>query len=292
MKIPSRILASILGAAILLSLAGCGGKPAEPKEQEGLQGREEDAASRQEEEAPNTDREIPDRIGDLSPRAVAFAFTEALAGQESYLAEMQGVTEAKVLFLNYRQQISGDTMKSGDEVYFTSLSSSALLKTHHEAYRSGDRVAYRDDDSSAPTVTDLRGYDEIYGFTPTEPQLCGFLVTEESLLSAQFLREERADEGDPRLLVYSFTLDGNAGGEALKRQMVKFGGLTETPVFSSVQIEVTMRQDLSPVSTSVRVEYETEMPLLGRIACTQSLRTDYRSVGEPVSLPSDPVWKA
>mgnify|MGYP003571402608 CR=1 FL=1 len=211
-------------------------------------------------------------------------FVEKLSHLDTYRSVSTGETRAKVLFANYVQTISSGVEKSGDTAYFYSDFRSALLNTTHQAYISENMIAYRDDDFSSPDVTDVSNYNKIYGFVPTEELLCGFVINEETLISAELVGKENGE------YTFKIIIDGELAGSYMKTQMKKMGGLYDLPVFSEVICALTVSEDWMPVKTELSSSYTAAFGLLGKVKCNQILTTVYTDVGGQVPIENADFW--
>ena len=57
--------------------------------------------------------------------------------------------------------------------------------------------------------------------------------------------------------------------------MKEFGNLSDYPSFSLVSIDITMKQDFTPISVHVYSEYEITHSFLGKTNCTQEYTVTY-----------------
>ena len=118
-------------------------------------------------------------------------------------------------------------------------------------------------------------YDEylsVYGYLPYGYHIEGFILGEESVLEITKIEDNK----------YHLVIDGEIGSANVKKQMRKFGNLTDYPKFSLVYMDITLNNDFSPVEIHFYAEYETSYQILGSIKCVQDYVVTY-SYGKDIS---------
>lgn len=191
-------------------------------------------------------------------------YLATLNNLSTYTFNETGKTEAKKGIINYTQEITAQTKKlASDEYYYHNQSSSTLVKTDHTANFKGENVKYHDKDEDEKEVS-LKEYRSIYGTTPNDFSLYGFIISKEAIKN---IEREKVDDN------YKFTiqLDGEIAGTNTKIQMKKFGNLSDYPIYSSVEIVLYLQNDFLPIKLELHSVYDISVFLLGSMTCNQNL---------------------
>lgn len=220
---------------------------------------------------------------ELDAYSVAYAFLQKQTELTSYEIRTEGTTVANSA-VSYTQQIENLEIKHGDEYYQAANSSSALVKMVHQSFTKGEMVAYRNAASGEIASATREDYKEIYGITPDDVGLGGYVVNSETLRYAERVEGES--------LTYRFVLDGEKAGINAKKQMKEFGSLKSYPTFSSLELLLTIEEDWTPVSLVTKATYDIEVAVLGKTACTQSITATYSAVNAEVSIPDSEAFNA
>lgn len=229
----------------------------------------------------DTDKK-PSEITDA--KEVAFAFMQKQSELKSYQIDTTGTTVAKSL-ISYTQNISNLTIKNGADYFQQATSSSALVKMEHQAFVNGDKVAYRNALTGDLLTAAKTDYTDVYGITPDQTAIGGFVINENTLKSASKVEGEA--------LTYRFDVDvSDSATSNMKRQMKEFGGLKGYPEFTSVRLTLTIKDDWTPVSLAVEADYNIDIAVLGKTSCTQKLESTYSKVNEAVTIPDSADFTA
>ena len=282
-KIALAIAAAVLSGS-LLAFAACKANQPEPPSEGG------DSTVQETDKAPS----------ELSANEVAFAYIGKQAKLESYETNTTGATKAKVLFINYNQNISDKGYKYYDEYYKLNVSSSTFANVHHEVFAKSvegtPKVAYRNDDNGELSVALRDSYKQVYGVSPDDISLGGYIINNNTLKSAERL------EGDSRYnlkeeykgdLQYHFEISCSDEATAYtKLQMIQFGGLAATPEFSEIHMYLTISEDWTPRELITHSVYSTEKSGIGKFTCTQDITTTFSNVNafETNPIPGSDVF--
>jgi len=205
----------------------------------------------------------------------------AFAWRVSYRATTEGETVAS--FMNYKQIISSELIKNGEVWFSDYASTSAFVKLYHTVYVCGDEVVYKHNDEKAGC--NRAEYGEAFGVAPCDGTIGGYFVTEENVLSATY---KRNDSGETETTV---EIDGEAAGEKMKVQMVRFGNLSSLPVFLSLQIVLRCNNltELAEYEISADYRIEKEMGPFGKrpMTCKMKMVTVIGDYDGELNFPQD-----
>ena len=198
---------------------------------------------------------------------IPFVFVERLSRLANYKKETIGTTKAKVL-ITYTQKIHNVFEAFNDTKHLLTISSSTLVNVYHEAFFSSV-VSCKDKETDDFREVSIEDYINEYGYLPYGRNLEGFELTEGSIINIEMT--SRSDDS----YIYHIVLDGNVGSNNLKRQMVKFGNLNDSPNFTSVEVDVEMKKDFTPIKIMFKALYSVSYPVLGNTNCTQEYEVIY-----------------
>lgn len=211
-------------------------------------------------------------------KTAVFAALGKLYGADTFVTETKGETVASKGFIEYVQDITATSIKHGDEYYSQSISTSSLVNVKHEAFVKGDLLAYRIDDGEIVN-TSVASYKEIYGVTP-DKLLTGHVLNQDTILYAKLTEQKDG------LYVYTLALDKEKANSLLQYQMKMFGGLNGYPQFTvETEMQLTVKQDFTPVSLSYVSVYNISVPVIGSLQCTENCEVTVSKVGEEVAIP-------
>ena len=198
---------------------------------------------------------------------IPFIFLEKLSRLRNYEKETIGETTAKAL-ITYTQKINNLYVSINEEKHLITRSNSLLVNVYHEAYFDNDGVRYKEKENSDFVKISTDEYIDIYGYLPDSYMLEGFVLSSESVISITKL--------DSDYYKYEIVLNGEIGSSALKKQMVKYGDLSANPVFSSVVITITIKEDFTPITIELSSDYQVEYNVLGKVNCHQNYIVTYK----------------
>lgn len=225
-----------------------------------------------------------------------FRYLEKQRAFTGYKFCAAGEIEAKKGPFRCTQTVETTTVKSGGEFYSQYLSSSAFIRIAHQSFTkelNGKKtVACR----SAETATRLKSapvktlpceeYRKLFGISPEDDTLGGIAVTRGSLRSVS--------GGQAGNSHYCYRVSLRPDGEdlnALRAQMQRFGGLEALPVFTLLELTLTVCDDWTPVSLETRAEYTVRLSLLGELRCVQTMTARYSEVNAAVEIPDAALFR-
>lgn len=218
-------------------------------------------------------------------KTVVFAAIGKLYSASTFVTTTVGKTVANKGFIEYEQDISGSTVKHGEEFYSCSVSTSAFVNVKHEAFAKGNSIAYRDDDGEIINSS-VESYKSVYGITP-DKLLSGHVLNQDTVLYAKLNGQKDG------LYTYTVVLDKDKANSLLKYQMKAFAGLNGYPQFTSeTEMELTVKEDFTPVSISYKSVYGISIPVLGSLECTENCTVTVSKVNEEVSIPDSDKFNA
>lgn len=223
-------------------------------------------------------KESPDKA---APENAIFAAIGKLKEAESYKSETVGTTVAsKGSIFNYTQNVTGRTIKTENEFFVVSNSSSMFVDVLHEAYYKDGKIAYRKNGKEI-IKTDKDAYAEIYGVTP-DKLLSNHVYNQETIVKAEYSGEENG--------LYTFTaeLDKEKSNALLYKQMKDFGGLKNYPVFTeNTVITLVIKDNYEPVSLSYTSNYTISIAVLGELCCVESETIVYSDINGIIAVPEE-----
>ena len=224
--------------------------------------------------------------GELSPENAVFAFLQKQSELSSYKITTEGKAVADLA--GYEQEIHNTTYKNGSDYLNEARSESWLVKMKHQAFSKEGKVVYRDSFDGEMSLATKENYKSVYGFTADDVTLGGYIINEKTLRYATL----ESSEGDT--LTYYLRLAGDlsyANGAstesatALVRLQAKaYGSLDSVPIFSDVDLHLTIKTDWTPVSYTSECSYDCKKVFNMTIA--QTLTCTYSDVNAPVGIPS------
>lgn len=231
---------------------------------------------------------------ELTPREVAYAYIYKQGHFSSYKLQSSGQTVADILG-GYVQEVGDVGYKFGDEIYMRNVSTSKFATVDHEAFvKTVDgvcKVAYRDKggEISVSERDGEKGYKSVYGISPDDNAIGGYIINDNTLKVAEHLtgegryayKEEYA--GD---LQYHFSIE--LGDKAVhdeatayaQLQMAEYGGLSAAPEFGSIDLYLTISEDWKPRELITHAVYgaEKNIGMSMSFTCTQDITAVYTDV--------------
>ena len=223
---------------------------------------------------------------DLSPTEAISTYLQMKKGLVSFKSVTTGTTKAKVAFTDYVQNANNTTYKSGDEYFQECTSKSTFVNMTHQAFVKGDKVVYRNSSSGNLSVDTKQNYKNVYGVSPDDEAIGGYIVNSKTLLSAEKTKEKDG------LYIYKLTLDGQAASANMVKQMKEFGSLNGYPTVHTLTLYLTIAADWSPVKLIVESTYDISIAILGNLSCTHNFTTEFSQVNGSVVIPNANEFKA
>lgn len=215
-------------------------------------------------------------------RQIAYAFIYKLHQFSSFVYKEQGQANAKAGFIGYTQNIKDQTIKKGDEYYFAQNSNSKLVNSEHHAYFYQNKVVYDNDYK----VTSLDVYLKEFGVSPLNLTLNGYVINDETILSC-----EKISQTD-NIYKFRYILEADLSACMMKVQMKRFGGLSSYPIFSELSIELSLKDDWTPISICVDSKYAISIAIIGNMNCEQHLEGEFDKINDQsISIPDNDTYK-
>ena len=171
------------------------------------------------------------------------------------------ITNGSVEAAGVKQTIHGTTIRDGDNYFEESISSSSFVKSTNRFYQNDDGVKwykgkYVDLDSgdySNPKTTDytIDEFDDTWG--KSLKRACIYIVSNKSCLNSEMKVNEDGN--------YEISLDLDPTLSVLRyvKQMIMTGGLSEAPVFHSVNLKFTVDKDVNLLTFKTYEVYDVHM---------------------------------
>lgn len=221
----------------------------------------------EDEEIKIVEVDLEKSIEDVNDLDIPYYIMEKMV-KTDYKKITKGSTLAK-LIIKYNQSIDGIIIKEGNRGYVKNISNSTLVNVYHEAYFIDNNVSYKTKEKNDLTTIALNDYVNSYGINPFINQIEGFIINNKSLIDCKKIKEENNQ------YIYNLKIDGNIGGDYNKIQMKAYGNLNDYPVFSSVEMEITINRDYSISTILYESQYKVSYPVLGTANCTQTYIVTY-----------------
>ncbi len=217
---------------------------------------------------------------ELSPTEVIYTYLEMQKGFSGYKQNTVGTTKAKKGIISYEQKANNTTYKCGNEYFQECTSNSTFVNMTHQAYVKGNKVAYRNSSSGEITVVDKNKYKEIYGISPDDDAIGGYIVNSKTLKSVEKTKEVGG------LYTYRIVLDAKPASSNLVKQMKEFGGLNGYPEVHTLTLYLTIKADWTPTKLVVESTYDISIAVLGNMSCTHDFTTEFSQVNSTVVIPN------
>lgn len=208
-------------------------------------------------------------------KEVVYAYLGKLRGFDTYEMNGSGKVNAKKGIISYQQKLTDKTVKNGDEYYFSQNSKSTLMTTSHQAFFKNGTAVYGDDYK----IEKEEDYVIEYGLTPNTPTLAGYIVNDDSIISAEKIGY---DQG---VFTFKYVLDVEKSTPLMKVQMKTFGDLKGYPEFKGITVTLKLHDDWVPESFTVNAEYSVSI-FIGAMDCKQELTCAFTNVNKTVSIPN------
>ncbi len=234
-------------------------------------------------ETTNSSGNSEDKVNlpsELSGAEVVFTYLEMQKSFTGYKLNTVGTTKAKKGFITYEQKANNTTYKCNNEYFQECTSNSTFVNMTHQAFVKGDKVAYRNASSGEITVVDKNKYKEIYGISPDDDALGGYIVNSQTLKSVEKVEESNG------LYTYRLVLDAKPASSNLAKQMKEFGGLNGYPEVHTLTLYLTIKSDWTPTKLVVESTYDISIAVLGNMSCTHYFTTEFSLVNKVAEIPN------
>ena len=201
-----------------------------------------------------------------------------LYSSKSYKAITLGSSETNVpLVGDVTQKIDALAIK-GEYSYFYNSSSSSTYTSEHEAFYYNDQAVYKNKNDKKYTTSSLRNYLNKYGIFPFGLSIEGYKVSRSSITSITKL----PDEGD--YYRFKIVFDKDKATNNVRIQMKALGDLTDYPVFSEIEMVLTIENDYTPIKIDFSAKYKSKKVV--ETSCHQQYTVTYSQFGETIDIPN------
>lgn len=194
----------------------------------------------------------------------------------SFKAKTEGVTKSSTFGIEVDQSILVDTIKASDYTYMKNESHSSLVNTVHLAYYHDDKALYKDNDETNYHLKTLKDYLDKYGTYPLDKGIEGYKINDETILSISL-----AKDGDN--YTFNLGLDPEKATTNVRIQMKQFGGLSDYPIFSEMNLKVTVKNDYTPIKIEVDSKYQASMSIFTS-DCHQTYTNTFSNINEELVI--------
>ena len=215
-----------------------------------------------------TDGTLPSSYDAKTNAYYAFYAMNAL---DSFTTESSGETTTKVAFASVSQKIRAKRVICGDEVYkenvshstFKSVGVRTFVKGNNYVVHNASSVSSVDETTWEETASRISKKDFLnrYGFVANS--ITGYVLTDETILSAKFLGENNG------IYSYSYDLDVVKSTGKLALEMRTMAGSSSMPIFEKASLII--RMDSKWRVTEVETSNVYSVDLLGGVTCTESI---------------------
>lgn len=221
--------------------------------------------------------------GDYKSLAYAYVYNMK-EGLDSYIQTTEGNLKAKIMFVNYQVDFTSTTIKKGSTFFSKDHSESTFSNLESEYYLNGDGRILFSPDSKEYTVYDVKEFRQ-KDITPDQLLISSYIVTDESIISAELIKEE------DNVIEIKYVLDNTLSTKFAQIAMYYTGGLSDYPEFSSVELTLKMTRDIMPISYKVELIYDAKRPVLGSATVTHYFETKFEKINEEVEIPNESFYK-
>lgn len=242
--------------------------------------REEESDSPKEEEiVPNEDVKQKS-VSELTEDEYIYfpvLYLNKLDSLKSYKAVTTGSTKSTVLFINVNQEINTTVIK-GEYLYQHNSSYSSVYSSEHEAFYHEGKALYKNKGEEEYSISSLKDYLDKYGTYPFNNTIEGYKISKDSIVN---ITKEENDEDN-----YQFKLVFNVENATnnVRIQMKEFGQLDDYPVFDSVEIAITVKNDFTPIRLDLESKYTAKK--VTNSSCHQTYTVTYSNINEEIEIPN------
>ncbi len=209
---------------------------------------------------------------------VLFAVLGKLNAYSSYSKSSTNVVSAKKGAIDYVQNTKATMIKSGEDYYVDSSSSSSLVDMRHVALCKNDKVAYYNKDGEVKNST-YDDYRSVYGVTPKK-LLTGQILNPDTILLSKL------DKAEDDKYTYTYVLDKSKANDLLAHQSYMFGSLTNLPTYTDhTTFTLTIDGSYTPLSYSYSAKYTINVAVLGDMDCVETCEATFSSFNASVIIP-------
>lgn len=196
-----------------------------------------------------------------------YLIEDRLNNIKSYTKETTGSTKAKLIF-QFTQNLTSTTSRYNDYYSFESNSNSTLVNSYHKMLEHGKEIKYKENKNDEYTLIDQDSYIKSFGIVPSTNPLEGLILSKESIKEVTLIEENDNKE-------YKILFDNEYATVNIKKQMIKFGGLKSSPVFSEIYVTYQIKDDFTPLSLSFHSSYTVDFGGFKNVKCTQNYSSTF-----------------
>ncbi len=230
-----------------------------------------------------TDNSTP---ADHDAKKSAYYAFYAMSKLEGFTAESVGECVTNVAFVSVSQKIKASRIVNSNEVYKESLSHSTFKGVGVRMYIKGDNYVIHNA-SGISSVDNVSWHDtanriskesfiERFGFVANN--VTGYVMTDETILSAEYLGEENG------IYTYRYELDVVKSTGKLGLEMRTMAGSASMPIFERASLTISMDKNWIVTQTKTDSVYKVDM--LGGVTCTESVTETFSNHGKKTPIPN------
>ncbi|MBQ8406472.1 MAG: hypothetical protein IJY38_01005, partial [Clostridia bacterium] len=229
---------------------------------------------------------------DYDPKQNAFYAAWAMNELDGFVGHSEGETITKVAVANVSQKIKSHRVVYGEEVYKESISHSTFKGVGSRRFVSGDNYIIQDaskvnnvnevtwEDTASKISEDA--YIEKFGYV--SDAITAYIMTEETILSAEYLGEEDG------LYCYRYELDPVKSTTRLLLEMRTMAGTKSFPIFERAAVEIKMDALWRVAETRTDCVYQVDM--LGGVTCTEDVTEVFSNYNEGIEPPNAEFYRS
>lgn len=214
-----------------------------------------------------------------------FIAAQVLDETKYYSTHTTGEVKAKVGFIDYNQKVINNKIVNEDETFSESLSVSALKSVAVQKYITPtsflDRTGSKISENGATWDGAIHSYtkeDYTDRWGNIKKSMTGYVLNDLSVLTGEWVKEENGNQ------VYSYTLETSIAPYRYQHEVKTNAGSKDYPLFSKIQIDVTMTNDWKVQSIASKETYQ--IGLFGaNITCVSDLLEEFTYYDEPTNIP-------
>lgn len=214
------------------------------------------------------------KSGDVSEgyRPFVEKYLAKLNSFQSYKSVTKGSTKSKVAFIETSQSIDVTSIKG--EYCYLKNESHGVVDAVHEAYFHQNDVMVKNLGDSEFQKKTKNEYLDAYGVDPYGYNIEGYSIGDGAILSIT-----KESEGN----VYKITFDNEKATNNVRIQMKAFGGLDDYPVFSKIEVFITIEDDFTPVKYKVQADYTAKKFV--DTGCHQEYEVTFSDFNKDIEIP-------
>ncbi len=216
----------------------------------------------------------------------------AMNALDSFTTESSGDTSSKVALVSVSQKIKGRRVVNGNKVYKENVSHSSFKSVGAITYVNGENYVIHNA-SEVSSINDAvwektasrvlkEDFLEKFGYVPNS--ITGYLLTDETILSAEYLGEKNG--------IYSYYLDLDTikSTGMLALEMRTMAGSNSLPLFDKASITVRMNKKWQVTEVVTSSIYSVN--ILGGVTCTENVTEKFSNFNKSVKIPNEKFYSS